>query len=97
MVAFELYTFISEHENFPIASKFKSVINFILNYCITGFIQNIYVVDFSKRGMYTQECTNILQGLGMPMQTQEEDKEEQKKGGDKKHKLGDAHATPRRG
>jgi hypothetical protein len=53
------------------------VITIILNYYITNFIENVYVVDFNKRFMAAQESTNILQeeddksiSLGMSMQPQ---------------------------
>jgi len=84
MAAYELYTFINEHETCPVASKFKDLIGGILNLCIIEFDENIYVVDTRMRA--AQESTNILQeeddeslSLGMPMSPQEEDKEEQKK------------------
>jgi hypothetical protein len=57
MEAYKLETFIYKHETCPIASKFKSVINVILNYCITNFIENIYVVDFNKKDIVAQEST----------------------------------------
>jgi hypothetical protein len=83
MAAYELETFIYEHEIYPIASKFQSAVTNILDYYLTNFKENIYVVDFIKRGMAAQESTHILQreddesiSLGMPMQPQEEDKEE---------------------
>jgi hypothetical protein len=86
MEASQLDTFICEHETFPIASKFKSSIIGILNYCKPNYIENIYVVEFKKRGTASQERINILQGeddesisLWMSMQPQEEDKEEQNK------------------
>ena len=95
MAASELDTFICEHETCPVASKFKSSIIGILNYCKTNYIENIYVVEFKERGTAAQERTNILQGeddeiisLEMPMQIQEEDKEEQKKEDDKSISLG---------
>ena len=74
MAAFELETFIDEnYETSVVASKFKSVITLIINYCITNFMDNIYAVDFNKRGTAAQENTNILQeddesiSLGMPV------------------------------
>jgi len=76
MAAYELETFIDEnYETRVVASKFKSVITLIINYCITNFMDNIYVVDFNKRGTAAQESTNILQeeeddksiSLGMPV------------------------------
>jgi len=83
MAAYELYTFIDEHETCPIASQFKVLIATILDLCIVEFNENIYVVDTRKRA--AQESSNILQeeddkslSLGMPMQPQEEDNEEQK-------------------
>ena len=83
MAAYELYTFIDEHETCPIASQFKVLIATILDLCIVEFNENIYVVDTRKRA--AQESSNILQeeddkslSLGMPMQPQEEGKEEQK-------------------
>ena len=45
MGAYELYTFIDEHETCPIASKWKVTITNILNICINEFNENIYVVD----------------------------------------------------
>ena len=78
MAAYELYTFIDEHDTCPIASQFKVLIATILDLCIVEFNENIYVVDTRKRA--AQESSNILQeeddkslSLGMPMQPQEED------------------------
>ena len=78
MAAYELYTFIDEHETCPIASQFKVLIATILDLCIVEFNENIYVVDTRKRA--AQESSNILQeeddkslSLGMPVQPQEDD------------------------
>jgi len=93
MAAYELETFIDKnYETSAVASKFKSAITLIINYCITNFMDNIYVVDFNKRGTSTQESTNILQedeeeekkydkslSLGMPMHPQEEEHGEEEK------------------
>ena len=49
MGAYELYTFIDEHETCPIASECKVTISNILNICINNFDENIYVVDTRKR------------------------------------------------
>ena len=59
MAAYELYTFIDEHETCPIASQFKVLIATILDLCIVEFDENIYVVDTRKRA--AQERSNILQ------------------------------------
>jgi hypothetical protein len=78
MAAYELYTFIDEHETCPIASQFKVFIANILDLCILEFNENIYVVDTRKRA--AKESSNILQeeddkslSLGMPVQPQEDD------------------------
>jgi hypothetical protein len=70
----------------PVASKSIILITTILDLCIGDFSENISTVDFNKRVRASQENTNILQGeddegitLGMPMQPQQDDKEEQKK------------------
>ena len=50
MAAYELETFIDKnYETSAVASKFKSAITLIINYCITNFMDNIYVVDYNKR------------------------------------------------
>ena len=49
MAAYELNTFIDEHETCPVASQFKYLIAIILNICINEFDENIYVVDTRKR------------------------------------------------
>jgi hypothetical protein len=75
MTAYQLDTFVREHEIFSVASKFKSSIIGILNYCKTNCMENIYVVEF-KKGTTAQERTNIWPGednesiiLRMPMHT----------------------------
>jgi hypothetical protein len=60
MVACELETFIYEHEDCPIASKFVNTITNILQYCITNFMDNVYVVDNNKRVMAARESTSLL-------------------------------------
>ena len=45
MGAYELYTFIDEHETCPIASHYKVFIANLLEICIREFDENIYVVD----------------------------------------------------
>ena len=59
VAAYELNTFIDEHETCPIASQSKNMIAFILNICIDEFDENIYVVDTRKR--YAQGISNVLQ------------------------------------
>ena len=59
MAAYELYTYIDEHETCPIASKFKVFITNLLNLCINEFDENIYIVDTRKRA--AQERSNVLQ------------------------------------
>ena len=59
MAAYELYTFIDEHETCPIASQFKVLIATILDLCIIEFNENIYVVDTRKKA--AQERSNVLQ------------------------------------
>jgi hypothetical protein len=84
MAAHELQTFINEQETCHVASKYKIVINTILYDCIADFGENIYVIDYDKRVRAAQESTNILHeedderiSLGMPMQPQEEENDEQ--------------------
>jgi hypothetical protein len=61
MAAYELKTFIDEiYETSGVANKHDSEITLILNYCITNFIDNIYVVDYNERGTTTQESTSLL-------------------------------------
>ena len=93
MAAYELNTFIDEHETCPIASECKVSITNLLNICRNNFDENIYVIDTTKRS-----GSNVLQeeddenmsleedvceeddqslSLGMPIQPQEEDNEEQ--------------------
>ena len=59
MGAYELYTFMDEHEICPTTSKFKVTITDILNICINEFNENINVVDTRKR--VAQERSNVLQ------------------------------------
>ena len=59
MGAYELYTFIDEHETCPIASHYKVFIANLLEICIREFYENIYVVDTRKR--YAQGISNVLQ------------------------------------
>ena len=49
MAAYELNTFIDEHETCPIASQFKDLIAMILNIFRNEFDGNIYVIDTTKR------------------------------------------------
>ena len=42
----ELQTFIHENRSCPIANKFEREIDFILEYYIDNFSQNIYAVDY---------------------------------------------------
>jgi hypothetical protein len=60
MVACELETFVYEHEVCPIASKFINVFTNILQYFITNFMDNVYVVDYNKRVMAACESTSLL-------------------------------------
>jgi hypothetical protein len=60
MAACELETFVYEHEDCPVASKFINVIANILQYCITNFMDNVYVVDCNKRVMAARESTILL-------------------------------------
>jgi hypothetical protein len=60
IAAYELETFVYEHEMCPIASKFINAITNILQYCITKFMDNVYVVDYNKRGMAAQESASLL-------------------------------------
>jgi hypothetical protein len=60
MAAYELETFNNEHETFPVASKFTNAITNILQYCITNFMDNVYVVDYNKMGMAAQESASLL-------------------------------------
>ena len=59
MAAYELNTFIDEHETCPIASQYKDLIVIILNICRNEFDENIYVIDTTKRA--TQGRSNVLQ------------------------------------
>ena len=90
MGAYELNTFIDEHETCPIASECKVTITNLLNKCIDEFDENIYVVDTRKR--YAQGISNVLQeeddeNMSLEEEVCEED--------DKRLSL-DAHAAPRR-
>ena len=58
MAAYELYTFIDEHETCPIASHYKVFIANLLEICIREFDENIYVVDTRKR--FAQGSTDVL-------------------------------------
>ena len=58
MGAYELNTFIDEHETCPIASQSKNMIAIILNICIDEFDENIYVDDTRKR--FAQGISNVL-------------------------------------
>jgi hypothetical protein len=60
MAACELETFVYEHEDCPVASKFINVITNILQYCINNFMDNVYVVDYNKRIMAARESTSLL-------------------------------------
>jgi hypothetical protein len=60
MGTYELETFIYEHEDCLVASKFINAITNILQYCITNFIDNVYVVDYNKRVMAIRESTSLL-------------------------------------
>jgi hypothetical protein len=59
MAAYELKTFIYKYETCLVASKFINTITNILEY-LTNFIDNVYVVDYNKRGMAAQESTSLL-------------------------------------
>ena len=56
--SFELQTFIHENKSCPIANKFEREIDFILEYCIDKFSQNIYVVEYNEA---LQESSIALQ------------------------------------
>ena len=56
--SFELQTFIHENKSCPIANKFEREIDFILEYCIDNFSQNIYVVEYNEA---PQESSIVLQ------------------------------------
>jgi hypothetical protein len=61
MAIYELKTFINEiYETGDVANKHDSEITLILNYCVTNFIDNIYVVDYNERGTTNQERTSLL-------------------------------------
>jgi hypothetical protein len=60
MASCELETLIYEHEDCPLASKFIIVITNILEYCITNFMDNVYVVEYNKRVMAARESTSLL-------------------------------------
>jgi hypothetical protein len=60
MVAYELETFNYEHESCLVASQFTNAITNILQYFITNFMDNVYVVDYSKMGMAAQESASLL-------------------------------------
>ena len=59
MAAYELNTFIDQHETCPIASQYKDLIVIILNICRNEFDENIYVIDTTKRAI--QERSDVLQ------------------------------------
>jgi hypothetical protein len=50
-----------EHEDCPVASKFINAITNILQYFITSFMDNVYVVDYNKRVMTARDNTSLLQ------------------------------------
>jgi hypothetical protein len=60
MVACELETFVYEHEDCHVASKFRNAINNILQYCISNFMDNVNVLDYNKRVMAARERTSLL-------------------------------------
>jgi hypothetical protein len=60
MAACELETFVYEHEDCPVASKFINAITNILQYCITNFMDNVYVVDYNKRVIAARESIILL-------------------------------------
>jgi hypothetical protein len=60
MAACELETFVYEHEDCPVSSKFINAITNILQYCISNFMDNIYVVDYNKRVIVAHESTSLL-------------------------------------
>jgi hypothetical protein len=60
MAACELETFIYEHEDCLVASKFINAITNILQYCITNFLDNVYIVDYNKRVMADHKSTSLL-------------------------------------
>ena len=47
--SFELQTFIHENKSCTIANKFEREIDFVLEYCIDKFSQNIYLFVQSKK------------------------------------------------
>jgi hypothetical protein len=56
----QFVTFMATHEDCPIASKFINTITNILQYCITNFMGNVYVVDYNKRVMAACESASLL-------------------------------------
>jgi hypothetical protein len=46
MASYELETFVFEQGTCPVASKFINAIINILQYCITNFMDNVYVFFF---------------------------------------------------
>jgi hypothetical protein len=82
----KLQAFIDENRTCPTANRFEREITFILEYCKMNFSRNIYVVDYNEklRGKLGRERTNVLQveedkdlSLGMPVQPQEIENDEQ--------------------
>jgi hypothetical protein len=55
MAACVLETFVYEHEDCLVASKFINATTNILQYCINNFMDNVYVVDYNKRVMAARE------------------------------------------
>ena len=59
IAAYELYTFIEEHETCPIASQFNFFVDPLLELCTLEFDENIYVIKTTKRA--SQGRSNVLQ------------------------------------
>ena len=84
VTAYELNTFIDEHETCPIASQSKNTIAIILNICIrkrfaqgrSNILQEEDDENISLEEEVCEEDDKNL-SLGMPMQPQEEDNDEQ--------------------
>jgi hypothetical protein len=85
MAATKMDSFIdARSKNCSFTTKLKCISSFLLKTCIENFSDNAYVLCYENLSLAAQESTNILQeeddkslSLGMPMQPQEEDKEEQ--------------------
>ena len=77
-----MQTFTHENKTCPIANKFEREIDFIVEYCINNFSQNIYVVEYHEA---PQESTNVFQDEDDENMSLEEEECEE---GDKNLSLG---------